>query len=132
MTLISNLKGEGSQKNLWELLRFVVVGGAATVTDLAITISLELLTELNENAITSIAFICAFWVSYFGHRYITFKEKGNPWSFLMLAVFTLLLRNLIVYLLVSYVIAGLPALIIAMAVVTVITYIIAKFKIFKG
>lgn len=127
-----SIKNLSSQKGMWELIRFVIVGGAATVVDLAITIVLELFTDLSENVITTVAFLCAFWVSYFGHRYITFKKAGNMGAFFALAVSTLLLRNLIVFLLVHYVVSGLPALIVAMATVTIITYFIAKFKIFKG
>ena len=111
-------------------MRFVIVGGAATAVDLSITIVMELFTDFSENVITTTAFLCAFWVSY--HRYITFKKAGNMGAFFALAISTLLLRNVIVYLLVKYVVSGLPALIAAMAVVTIITYVIAKFKIFKG
>ncbi len=120
------------QKSLFEILRFLVVGGAATVTDLAVTILLSYFTDFNENIITSSAFIIAFWVSYFGHRYFTFKKKGSVLAFFSLAVTTLILRNIIVFLLVRFVIDGLAALIIAMALVTVITFVIAKFKVFKG
>ena len=129
---IDSIKNLSSQKSLWELMRFVIVGGAATAVDLSITIVMELFTNFSENVITTTAFLCAFWVSYFGHRYITFKKAGNMGAFFALAISTLLLRNVIVYLLVKYVVSGLPALIVAMAVVTIITYIIAKFKIFKG
>ena len=120
------------QKSLFEIFRFLVVGGAATVTDLAVTILLSYFTDFNENIITSSAFIIAFWVSYFGHRYFTFKKKGSVLAFFSLAVTTLILRNIIVFLLVRFVIDGLAALIIAMALVTVITFVIAKFKVFKG
>ncbi len=131
MTKLS-IKNLNADNGVSEVLRFAIVGGAATLSDLAITIALELMTALNENAVTSIAFICAFWVSFFGHRYFTFKKEGSVFAFFALAISTLVLRNIIVWLLVKYVVEGLPALIIAMAVVTVITYFIAKFKVFKG
>lgn len=131
MTKLS-IKNLNADNGVGEVLRFAIVGGAATLSDLAITIALELMTALNENAVTSIAFICAFWVSFFGHRYFTFKKEGSVFAFFALAISTLVLRNIIVWLLVKYVVEGLPALIIAMAVVTVITYFIAKFKVFKG
>ncbi len=120
-----------NSKNYFELIRFVIVGGLATVVDLVMTTVLVFTTSFHENLITSIAFITAFWVSFFGHRYFTFKAKGSPVAFFALALSTLAIRNLIVYLLVLANIRGFTALIIAMAVVTVITYVVAKFKIFK-
>ena len=118
-------------KNYFELIRFVIVGGLATVVDLVMTTVLVFTTSFHDNLITSIAFITAFWVSFFGHRYFTLKAKGSPVAFFALALSTLAIRNLIVYLLVLANISGFTALIIAMAVVTVITYVVAKFKIFK-
>ena len=60
-------------KNYFELIRFVIIGGLATVVDLVMTTVLVFTTSFHENLITSIAFITAFWVSFFGHRYFTFK-----------------------------------------------------------
>ena len=68
-------------KNYFELIRFVIVGGLATVVDLVMTTVLVFTTSFHENLIISFAFITAFWVSFFGHRYFTFKAKGSPVSF---------------------------------------------------
>lgn len=121
-----------SKKSFYELVRFVIVGGAATLVDLAVTTALVFATSLHENIITSVAFITAFWVSYFGHKNFTFKKDGSAVSFFILAVSTLVIRNIIVWGLVLCNIRGLPALITAMVAVTAITYFVAKFKIFKG
>ena len=121
-----------SKKSFYELVRFVIVGGAATLVDLAVTTILVFATSLHENIITSIAFITAFWVSYFGHKNFTFKKNGSAFSFFILAVSTLVIRNILVWGLVLCDIRGLPALITAMVAVTAITYFVAKFKIFKG
>ncbi len=121
-----------SNKSFYELIRFVIVGGAATLVDLAVTTILVFATTLHENIITSAAFITAFWVSYFGHKNFTFKKNGSAISFFILAVSTLVIRNIIVWGLVLCNIRGLPALITAMVAVTAITYFVAKFKIFKG
>jgi putative flippase GtrA len=121
-----------SKKSFYELIRFVIVGGAATLVDLAVTTILVFATTLHENIITSAAFITAFWVSYFGHKNFTFKKNGSAISFFILAVSTLVIRNIIVWGLVLCNIRGLPALITAMVAVTAITYFVAKFKIFKG
>ncbi|MBP5243967.1 MAG: GtrA family protein [Succinivibrio sp.] len=121
-----------SKKSFYELVRFVIVGGAATLVDLAVTTALVFATSLHENIITSVAFITAFWVSYFGHKNFTFKKDGSAVAFFILAVSTLVIRNIIVWGLVLCNIRGLPALITAMVAVTAITYFVAKFKIFKG
>jgi len=121
-----------AKKSFFELIRFVIVGGAATLVDLAVSAILVYTTSLHENIITSIAFITAFWVSYFGHRNFTFKKKGSAVSFFILAVSTLIIRNVIVLGLVMCNIRGLIALVIAMVAVTAITYFFAKFKIFRG
>ena len=47
-------------KNYFELIRFVIVGGLATVVDLVMTTVLVFTTSFHENLITSIAFITAF------------------------------------------------------------------------
>lgn len=121
------MKGKSS---LFELIRFAITGGLATFVDLGVSALLVYKTSLHENFITSIAFIVAFWVSYFGHRYFTFKKRGNPFSFFVLAITTLIIRNVIVFLLVLADIRGLVALVIACFVVTAITYCVAKYKIF--
>ena len=116
----------------YELVRFVIVGGAATATDLAVTLVLFFLfPEMSENAITTCAFCVAFFVSYFGHRFFTFKQHGNILKFLLLSCSMLVLRNIIVFILVRVWMTGLAPIIIAMALVTVITYLVSKFMVFK-
>lgn len=108
-----------------------MVGGLATLVDLAITTILFVVSSFNENIITTLAFISAFWVSYFGHRYFTFKSSGSVKAFFALAISTLILRNLIVYALVYVGIGGYISLILGMLIVTGITYFISKYKIFN-
>lgn len=120
-----------NRPQIYEIMRFIIVGGLATVVDLTVTTVLVFTTHLHENLITSVAFIIAFWVSYFGHRYFTFKANGSVGAFFLLAIATLILRNIIVYLLLLTDIRGFAALITAMIIVTVITYAVAKIKIFK-
>ena len=85
---LANQKANG-KKNFFELIRFVIVGGMSTVVDLVVTTVLVFTTALNANFITTIAFLTAFLVSFFGHRYFTFKRKGSILSFFALAVSTL-------------------------------------------
>ena len=129
---LANKKANG-KKNFFELIRFVIVGGMSTVVDLVVTTVLVFTTALNANFITTIAFLTAFLVSFFGHRYFTFKRKGSMLSFFALAVSTLILRNIFVWFILHILnLSNYPALIIAMVLVTSITYFVAKFKVFKG
>ena len=127
---LANKKANG-KKNFFELIRFVIVGGMSTVVDLVVTTVLVFTTALNANFITTIAFLTAFLVSFFGHRYFTFKRKGSMLSFFALAVSTLILRNIFVWFMLHILnLSNYPALIIAMVLVTGITYFVAKFKVF--
>ena len=119
---------------IFEVMRFVIVGGLATLVDLAVTVTLVYGFDLgqSENLVTTVAFATAFLVSYFGHRFFTFQKNGKASAFLVLALSTLALRNIIVWFLTAYVMRGIVPLIIAMALVTVITYLVSKFGIFKG
>ena len=118
---LANQKANG-KKNFFELIRFVIVGGMSTVVDLVVTTVLVFTTALNANFITTIAFLTAFLVSFFGHRYFTFKRKGSMLSFFALAVSTLILRNIFVWFMLHILnLSNYPALIIAMVLVTGIT-----------
>lgn len=132
MTLNSFLDKVSKGGRFYELVRFVMVGGAATVTDLVVSIVLFFAyPTMSENVITTCAFCIAFFVSYFGHRYFTFKQEGNIFKFLALSCSMLVLRNIIVFALVRIWMPGLTPIVIAMALVTVITYLVSKFMVFK-
>lgn len=130
MPLTQSLLKKGG---IFEILRFVIVGGLATLVDLSVTFALVYIANMGtrENIVTTLAFCIAFFVSYFGHRFFTFHKNGSVIKFLALALSTLVLRNIIVWLLTTYVMRGIVPLILAMALVTVITYIVSKFGIFK-
>lgn len=127
--LITQAKSVGG---IFEIIRFVFIGGLATLTDLCVTVVLLYATQFHEVVITTLAFCVAFFVSFFGHAKVTFKRSGNIFKFLALSVSMLLLRNLIVFLLVTYVMRGLIPIVFAMAVVTVITFVLSKKFVFNG
>lgn len=118
-----------SNSKFFELIRFVIVGSLATLVDLSVSSLLFFLFELNPNVITTSAFIVAFCVSFLGHKNFTFKKSGSIIRFFSLALAMLLLRNVIVYFLVMYMHA-LVAIILAMVIVTFITFFVSKFFIF--
>ncbi|MBO8415847.1 MAG: GtrA family protein [Proteobacteria bacterium] len=117
---------------IFELLRFVFIGSLATLTDLCVTLLLFFLVPgIHENVVTTAAFCTAFFVSYYGHRYVTFRQSGSMLRFFLLSGSMLLLRNILVFIFVTYWMRGLIPIITAMALVTVITYLISKYKVFK-
>lgn len=127
--LINKARKEGG---IFEIFRFVLIGGLATLVDLCVTVTLLYTTSLHENVITTLAYLVAFFVSFFGHAKVTFQKSGNILKFFALSLSMLALRNLIVFLLVTYVMRGLLPIVISMAVVMVITFIVSKKAVFKG
>ncbi len=128
--LLSYVKGDGRIK---EFVRFVIVGGAATVADLAASIVLLYVFYLHENIVTTLAFLCAFFVSYLGHRNFTFKKSGSVLKFLLVSVSMLITRNVLVFLFMTvFGWHALKPLIISMALVMIITFLLSKYLVFKG
>lgn len=115
-----------------QIVRFLVVGASATLVDLIVSFIFLHFVINNENVVTTIGFAVAFIVSYTGHRYFTFQQHGSAIKFFALALCMLALRNLIVVGLVALNIRGMIALIIAIVAVTIITFLVSKFSIFKG
>lgn len=124
---ISNVLNSSSK--FFELIRFIIVGSLATLVDLSVSSLLFFVFNLNPNIITTSAFIVAFIVSFLGHKNFTFKKSGSLFKFLGLALAMLLLRNAIVYVLAMYMHA-LVAIVLAMLIVTFITFFVSKFFIF--
>lgn len=121
-----------TQGGLFEIIRFLFIGGLATLVDLTVTVSLVyLVPTLHENFVTTIAFFVAFFVSYFGHRHVTFQREGSLLKFFGLSFSMLVLRNIIVWLLVTYVMRGLVPIVASMIIVTGITFVCSKLLVFK-
>lgn len=72
----------------------------------------------------------AFWFSFFGHRYITFQKQGAIGKFLLVALFSLAVRNLILSGLLFADLSGLLPVVIATLTVTVLTYILSRVWVF--
>ena len=77
-----------------------------------------------------LAFAVAFWFSFFGHRYITFQKQGAASKFLLVALFSLAVRNLILSGLLFAGLSGLLPVVIATLTVTVLTYVLSRIWVF--
>lgn len=116
----------------FQAARFIIVGIAATLTDLGVSTLLLKIFGWHETVCAAIGFAVAFWVSFFGHRFFTFRTFGNPFKFFLLAVSMLLLREIMIYSLTAIGVRGFMALFIPLCAVTLITFVVSKYKIFKG
>ena len=116
----------------FQAARFIIVGIAATLTDLGVSSLLLKIFGWYETVCAAIGFAVAFWVSFFGHRFFTFRTFGNPFKFFLLAISMLLLREIMIYSLTAIGVRGFMALFIPLCAVTLITFVVSKYKIFKG
>jgi putative flippase GtrA len=120
----------------WQLARFGVIGVLAAITHylIAITLTQQQIAPAWANLV---AFVIAFWVSYFGHRYFSFDvgdvshQQTLP-RFILVAVFGFIFNETLLLLMLHYTSIsmdiGLPFIIILTAV---LTFIFSRFFAFK-
>ena len=117
---------------LFQTLRFAVVGGAATLTNLLIAWAVWKTFNLHETAAVGIGFVVAFFVSYFGHRFFTFRKFGGIFRFFLLSVSMLGAFEILVFGLTTVGVRGFWAMFIPLAAVTLMTFVASKYAVFKG
>lgn len=113
-------------KTIGQLMRFGIIGVLAALTHYAIAIALAHHGMLPAWA-NLIAFVVAFWVSYFGHRYFSFDagdvahQQTLP-RFILVAVFGFILNESLLLLMLHFttmtMAVGLPFIIILTACFT--------------
>jgi len=116
------------QETFWQLARFGIIGVLAAVTHYLIAISLTQ-QQMAAAWANLIAFVIAFWVSYFGHRYFSFDagdiahQQTLP-RFILVAVFGFIFNETLLLLMLHYtaitIDIGLPFIILLTAVLTFI------------
>lgn len=116
---------------------FGLVGALAALTHYCVAVVLE-----HQGASAHVAnvsgFVCAFPVSYYGHRFFTFASLNAPHKqalpkFFLVAVSGFLANHLLLISLLTF--TSLPfwlALAIVMVVVAVSTYLLSRFWAFKS
>jgi len=115
-------------KTIGQLMRFGVIGVLAALTHYAIAITLT--SKAMQPAWANlIAFVIAFWVSYFGHRYFSFEagdvshQQTLP-RFILVAVLGFILNESLLLLMLHFtaitIALGLPFIIILTAIFTFI------------
>jgi putative flippase GtrA len=121
---------------LSQLFRFGLVGGAATLVNSVVFILLVDKLKLAPLLGNFLAFVVAFFVSYFGHSWWTFKHKQHSheklMKFLVTSLVSLGLNSLFVWTFMhllhqSAYIATLPMIFIT----PLLTFAISKYWVFK-
>lgn len=121
--------------SLMRFIRFCIVGGLATVVDLAVCFCLIHFVEAlsrHEAIVATIGFVIAFSVSYVGHRYFTFRKGGSVIKFFGVSVFSYLIRILIINVLTAFDVRGFTPIFIAAVSVVFVTYFLSKLMVFRG
>jgi len=120
----------------WQLVRFGIIGVAAAITHYVVALLLVGQAILPAWA-NLFAFITAFWVSYFGHRYFSFQahdlehQQTLP-RFLLVAVIGFVFNETLLLLMLHYtsigIQTGLPVIIVLTAVMT---FVLSRFFAFR-
>lgn len=119
-------------RDIFQPFRFLVVGALATATHMVVAALLFILfTAPSPYLVNFIAFTVAFTVSFLGHRYITFKTDGSFSRFLLVAIGGFLANNAMLTVGLALGVKSLSAVIIATAIVPVLTYLASSLWAFK-
>ncbi|MCS2609039.1 GtrA family protein [Halomonas dongshanensis] len=117
----------------FQLFRFFVVGGGATLIHLAIAALLIFLFPfLHIYAVNFISFLTAFLFSFLGHQYFTFKRQGSLAKFFSVSVLGFFLNNIVLTIGLAFHFPKMIAILIAVMSVPFLTYIVSKIWIFRG
>lgn len=113
-------------QTIGQLMRFGIIGVLAALTHYAIAITLTS-TAMQPAWANLVAFVIAFWVSYFGHRYFSFDagdvshQQTLP-RFVLVAVLGFILNESLLLLMLRFtsitIALGLPFIIILTAIFT--------------
>ena len=115
-----------------EVLRFCLVGGFATLTHLGVAALLvQRFASLNVFTVNLLAFTCAFWVSFAGHRYFTFRTKGSVLKFLVSSLVGLAVNNTFLAVAFWMSSAELLSIVTAATIAPVVVFILSRFWVFK-
>ncbi|WP_299490970.1 GtrA family protein [uncultured Shewanella sp.] len=119
--------------HFWQLNRFALVGGMATLVHLSLSrFILFYQDNLPELTVNSVAFFIAFFISFLGHRHFTFKTNGSIIKFLSVSLLGFLINNsLLFYIVHSQFLTGWDAIFLSTLSVPILTYVLAKLWVFK-
>lgn len=134
--LIAILKEKVTLAWILEVIRFGIVGLSATFIHLGIAILLANISDINLFIINTIAFLCAFIVSFCGHYFWTFKSSAPKLSsfikFFAVAFAGLCASQAMLGALIFIGITNvILKLMISILIIPIVTYVIGKLWAFK-
>lgn len=112
-------------------LRFILVGGLATLVHILVAGTLLALSALRPYGANLVAFLVAFGVSYCGHRYLTFARQGSILRFFVVAIAGFALNNLLLTGLLALGLSAFLAIVVATALVPVFSYLASSLWAFR-
>lgn len=122
---------------LLQLMRFGMTGSLAAIVHFSVVVMLVEFFKLDPLYANVFGFLCAFMVSFLGHRYWTFAKTSRrnhsslPLFFLFAACNFVLNQGLFYVLLRKYNLAYPIALLIVLVVIAIWTFLISKLWIFR-
>lgn len=118
-----------------QFVRFLIAGGAATITYYALAMLLDCFTTFSVMLINTIAYGIGFIVSYAGQKYWTFKNHSSHREtlplFFAVAAGGFLLNSLIVWVGIHFGLHYAIAALLAIVAVTIISYFFQRYVVFK-
>lgn len=118
--------------NLPPAIRFLLVGGVATLVHMLVAAGILLVRpDVSAFVANAGAFACAFLVSFVGHRHFTFARPGSLWRFLVVALGGFALNNAILAVALALSVPKLVAVVVATACVPVLTYLASSLWAFR-
>ena len=116
---------------LWTVARFGVIGLLATAVHLLVASLCFLVGGLQELPANILAFAVAFPVSYFGHRYFTFRTAGSAIRFLMVSGASFVANNTILVALLEILeLEGVYAITAALVLTPVMVFLLSRYWVF--
>jgi putative flippase GtrA len=122
---------------LLQIIRFGTIGSLAALVQLSLIIFLVELKLLPPLAANIIAFILAFQVSYWGHRQWTFQATGIRHGIALPRLFltassAFIANEFLFYITLNFLhLPYVPALILVLTILPVVTFIVSKFWDFR-
>lgn len=123
------------KENLNELIRYIITGVCTTLVNYIIFVLCLYINKDMYLTANTIAWIGAVLFAYYTNKKYVFKSDGNSkqefQSFLILRLLTLLIENVLLYVLIQLLMPVLIAKITVSFITIMSNYILCKCKIFK-
>lgn len=115
-----------------EILRFFCVGISVTLVHISIVFCLfYFFNKMSVYIANSVGFAISFVISYLGHRYITFNNKGSLGKFFIISAFGFIVNNLLLTIGMMFYLPKTFAIFVAIILVPAITYLLSLSWAFK-